>query len=101
MSEDHTYTDSKGIVWNRVFTKPQAAVNTQISANDKQDFLNKTRGKNYSLGQLWDISGELSEKRGGMTGKDEVKAKAEKVYNDRTGKPHPHSKKKKTKKFLI
>lgn len=92
MCEPHTYSDAKGVVWDRVFTKPQAAVNTQISATDSKSFVDKTRGKNYSLGQLWDMSAELSAKRGGVTGQDPVKAKAEQSYKKKTGKPHPLSK---------
>jgi hypothetical protein len=90
MSESHTYND-KGVEWERVFTKPQAAFNTQISATNRQEFVEKTRGKNYSVGQMWDMSAELSEKRGGTSGQDEVKAKAEQAYEKKTQKKHPHS----------
>lgn len=95
--EPHTYSDSNGLMWNRVFTKPNAAVDTRISSINPNEFVSKTRGKNYSVGQLWDMSAELSEKRGGMTGQDEVREKAEQAYVAKTGKPHPHSKKKKSK----
>lgn len=93
MTEEHTYVDDKGVKWNRVFTKPQAAMDTQISAHDPKDFVKKTRGKNYTLGQLWDKSAELSDRRGGASGQDEVKQKAEQAYEKRTGKKHPHAKK--------
>ena len=94
MNDEHSFTDEKGVKWNRIFTKPQAAIDTQFSATDSRDFIQKTRGKNYSLGQLWDKSAELSEKRGGMSGQDEVREKAESAYKEKTGKKHPHSKKK-------
>ena len=93
MNEDHVYIDDKGIKWERVFTKPQAAMDTQISATDSKDFVSKTRNKNYTIGQLWDKSAELSQKRGGMSGKDEVRNNAEKAYEKKTGKKHPHAKK--------
>lgn len=96
MSDPHVYSEG-GVVWNRIFTKPQAALNTRISATDRKEFLEKTRGKNYSVGQLWDMSAELSERRGGITGHDEVKVKAEKAYQEKTKKPHPHSKTKPSK----
>ena len=99
MNEEHLYIDSNGLKWERVFTKPQASMDTKIDATSAQDFTSKTRGKNYSIGQMWDMSAELSEKRGGSTGKDEIREKAEKKYEERTGKKHPHAKKQS--KFLV
>jgi hypothetical protein len=93
MNEDHIYIDDKGVKWERVFTKPQASIDTQMSADNPKDFVNKTKNKNYTLGQLWDKSAELSQKRGGISGKDEVRDKAEKSYEKKTGKRHPHAKK--------
>ena len=93
MNDTHTY-EELDTVWNRVFTKPQAAFNTCISASDAKSFVDKTRGKNYSLGQLWDMSAELSGKRGGTTGEDEVRIKAENAYEKKTTKKHPHAKRK-------
>ena len=92
MGDLHTYSEG-GVVWDRVFSVPQAAINTRICATDSKDFVNKTRNKNYSIGQLWDMSAELSEKRGGATGKDEIREKVEKDYEKRTGKKHPQRKK--------
>jgi hypothetical protein len=68
-------------------------MDTRISATDKQEFISKTRSKKMSVGDMWDLSAELSEKRGGATGQDEVKMAAEKKYKDKTGKKHPHAKK--------
>jgi hypothetical protein len=93
MSDEHIYIDEKGVKWDRVFTKPQASIDTQMSTDNSKDFVNKTRNKNYTLGQLWDKSAELSQKRGGMSGKDEIRDKAEKSYEKKTGKRHPHAKK--------
>ena len=102
ISEPHVHKDASGVIWERVFTIPQAAFNTQINPNNRQEFINKTRGKNYSVGQMWDMSAELSEKRAGSSGQDEVKIKAEKAYESKTkGKEHPHSTPKKKKKFAI
>jgi predicted nucleic acid-binding Zn ribbon protein len=94
MSESHTFIDDKGVSWTRIFVNPQVAFNTQISATDSKSFVEKTRGKNYSLGQLWDMSAELSAKREGMSGVDEVRVKAEDAYKKKTQKKHPHAKKK-------
>ena len=91
MNEPHTYAE-KGIEWIRIYVNPQVAFNTQISATDSKSFVNKTRDKNYSLGQLWDMSAELSQKREGMSGIDEIRVKAEQSYQDKTKKRHPHAK---------
>ena len=99
MSEEHIYIDAKGQKWNRVFTKPQASIDTQVNLHDPKDFVKKTRDKNYSLGQLWDKSAELSEKRGGNSGQDKIRNKAEHKYEKQTGKKHPHTKKQN--EFLI
>lgn len=101
MNEPHVYVDKKGVKWDRIFTKPQAALDTKINAHSVEDFKNKTRNKNYTLGQMWDTSAELSEKRGGASGQDEIRQKAEDAYEKKTGKIHPQSKKRQQKEFLI
>lgn len=93
MNDDHVYIDEKGVKWNRIFTKPQASMDTQIDSHNSKDFVSKTRNKNYSVGQMWDMSAELSQKRGGASGQDEIRSRAEKAYEKRTGKKHPHAKK--------
>ena len=98
MSEEHVFVE-KGVKWDRIFTKPQASIDTQISAHDVGDFVKKTKNKNYSLGQMWDISGELSKKREGASGVDEIRVKAETAYKNKTKKDHPHSKKKSSLEF--
>jgi len=100
MSEEHIFTDEKGVVWERQFVNPQVAINSVIDPNDKKSFVDKTRGKNYNLGELWSLSQECSEKREGMSGVDEVRVKAEQKYSEKTkGAKHPH--RKKQEKFLI
>lgn len=93
MNEEHVFVDKKGIKWERILVNPQVAFNTQLSATDSKGFVAKTRDKNYSLGQLWDMSAELSSRREGTSGVDEIKAKAEEAYKKKTDKAHPHSKK--------
>ena len=93
MKEEHVYIDESGIKWNRVFTKPHAAIkNNLINADtSEQDFVRKTSEKNYSLGEMWDLSAELSQKRKRVHGNDPIKEKEKKKYEQRTGKKHPHS----------
>lgn len=96
MNEEHIFIDENKVSWNRIWINPQVAINTQISATDSKSFVDKTRGKNYSLGQLWDMSAELSQKREGMSGVDEIRVKAEESYKTKTKKRHPHAKTQKT-----
>jgi hypothetical protein len=93
MNEEHIHIDEHGLKWERIFTKPQASMDTQLNLHNSKEFVRKTKNKNYSLGQLWDKSAELSEKRGGNSGQDEVRRNAELKYEKRTGKKHPHAKK--------
>ena len=38
MNEDHTYTDSKGLKWNRVFHSPETSIkDTKLDFRNKKD----------------------------------------------------------------
>lgn len=86
MNDVHEYSEN-GVKWNRIFTKPTASIDTQLNPNSAADFVNSTKNKNYSIGDLWDKSAELSEKRGGK--EDKLKQKALDDYKKKTGKHHP------------
>jgi hypothetical protein len=92
MTDTHEYFDGDGVQWNRVFDKPYASVDSQIDPFSYQDFVQKTNGKKGNVGDLWDLSQELSEKRAKhRDGTDPVKQKAIKDYRKKTkGKRHPH-----------
>jgi hypothetical protein len=91
MNEKHEYVDGKGIKWNRIFSKPNAAVDTEIDPFSYTDFVNKTNNKKGTVGDLWDKSAELSDKRAKKVGKDPVKAKAITDYRKKCqGRLHPH-----------
>jgi len=90
--DKHIFIDKDGIEWKRVFTVPE--VNTQgtlkADATDKQ-FAEYTKNQKGSIGDLWDRSAELSEKRKKIYGgQDPVKKK---YYQDwskkRKGRVHP------------
>tara|TARA_R100000008_G_scaffold85885_2_gene77005 strand:+ start:2428 stop:2772 length:345 start_codon:yes stop_codon:yes gene_type:complete len=76
INEDHVY-ECDGVSYNRVFLSPNARIDSlsEINADSSQDFVNKTKGKNMTLGELWDTSAELSQKREDKSGKDKVKSK--------------------------
>jgi hypothetical protein len=93
MTDEHKYV-FEGVEWHRVFEVPQAAVDSisTIDPFSKQQFMDRTaKLRGVTQGDLWDLSGELSKQRAKKLGKDPVKEKAEKAYEHRTGKPHPHS----------
>lgn len=80
--------------WKRVFTIPQASLNTKIDPNSSADFVKKLEGKKETIGSMWDRSAELSaqraEKHGGV---DPVKQQYFKNYSKtRRGAKHPGQK---------
>ena len=81
-----------GIKWQRIFLAPNVSVDTQIDANSEQDFVEKTKRKNYNLGEMWDASKDLSEKREKERGVDPVKEKSLKEYSKkRRGAKHTNT----------
>ena len=91
VNDKHVYIDSKGVEWKRVFTVPE--INTQgtlKSSASAKEFSEFTKNKKGSLGDLWDQSKELSEKRKKIYGEDPVRKK---YYEDwskkRKNKVHP------------
>ena len=76
----HEYKDNDGVEWVRVWTTPNAAVNTQNDGS-KEGFMRYTQSKKGSIGDIWDASREASEKREHTHGRDEVKEKNEKEYS--------------------
>lgn len=72
--DDHEYTDKYGLKWDRVFTVPQLGIDTKLDAfSTQKEFSEKTRNKKDNIGQLWDRSKELSEKRKDKFGEDRLK----------------------------
>jgi hypothetical protein len=93
ISEKHTHHDENGLEWRRVFSAPNIARDSKpIDAFSKKDFFNATADKNMTMGDMWDVSAELSEKRKRRTGKDKVKEKFFKSYEkQRHGVKHHKS----------
>ena len=67
MNEEHTYTDEEGVKWNRVFTSPNAAIDLDVDPFSTTQFLDKTANAG-TMGELWDRSSELSQKRADQCG---------------------------------
>jgi hypothetical protein len=92
MSGEHVYENPKGVKWNRVWMSPNAAIKDNLINADTtaEEFVRKTKEKNYNVGEMWDLSKELSEKRKRVAGKDHVKEKTKKAYQKKCDKAHPH-----------
>ena len=97
MKEPHVYIDDEGTEWKRVWSVPNASIDTQIDDFSSNQFVDKTRGKGMTMGQLWDESNAASERRAKIGGKDPVREKYFKKYSkERQGLKHqndPSSKK--------
>jgi len=91
--DKHEYIDENGLKWNRIFTVPE--INTQDRLTEKsteKDFARITSSQKGTVGDLWDRSQELSQKREKVYGEDKVKKKYfENWSKKRKGKIHPKS----------
>ncbi len=89
-----------GIKWQRVFTRPNASIDTKWDANNPRDFIEKTGKKKGTLGEIMDKSAELSQQREKQMGIDSVKEKTYQQYSKvRGGKTHPEKRKEIAKKL--
>lgn len=89
INEDHVFSKD-GVKYERVFTVPNASIDTQIDPRSQKDFVLKTRDKKETLGSMWDRSKEASEKRIQKDGVDPVQENFYKKYaQKRKGKAHP------------
>lgn len=103
MKEDHVYFED-GIQWKRVFTVPTASIDTKIDPFSQKQFVEKTGNKKGTMGNIMDLSAELSKKREQSNGKeDPVKRKHFSDYEKKVGKKHVADKPKtiETSKFKI
>ena len=90
MNEPHVYIDEKGIEWKRKWTLPNAQIDVDIDPFDKSAFSRKLDHKKGTMGELFDQSRELSEKRKQKLGYDPVKQKWDKEYSEnRQGRTLP------------
>lgn len=89
MNEVKEHIDENGYKWRRIFSVPRAAIDTKINPFSERDFVNKTGNKKGTVGEVMDLSAELSEKRAESTGKeDPVKRKLFNDYENKTKKKH-------------
>lgn len=90
MNEEHVYFDEDGLEWKRVWTAPQASIDTQLDPFSQNSFIEKTKGKG-TVGDLIDRGEEWSEKRKKIRGdgRDPIKQRGFDDYaKARNGKKH-------------
>jgi hypothetical protein len=77
--------------WERIFTIPTASIDTKQDPFSTNQFLDRTRSKKGTYGNMLDYSAELSDKRASLAGgQDPIKEKYYKQYSkDRRGAKHP------------
>ena len=80
MNDKHEYSEN-GVKFQRVFTVPNATIDDNIDPDSAQAFIEKTGRMKGTMGEIWDYTKQLSEKREKMYGKDPVKERAETKYS--------------------
>ncbi len=93
MNDEHEYTDPNGTKWRRVFFVPSMNTDSSLDPFSEADFVRSTGSKKGTVGDMMDLSKELSATRAAQNGgQDPVKQKMFKDYKKQTGSPHPKSK---------
>ena len=86
MKDPHVFVDEDGLEWDRVWVVPNASIDTHIDPFDEKSFVRRTGDKKGTVGDIWDYSKELSEKRIDKEGKDSIKEKWGKDRAKKLGK---------------
>lgn len=94
MNEPHVYEEN-GVQWIRIFSVPQASIDTKWNEFSSKDFAEKSGKRKGTLGDLEDKSKELSLKREKIMGVDPVKEQMFKDYEKKRGKGVEHPLKRK------
>jgi len=87
MNDIHSYSDESGLEYRRVYTIPNSSIDSKIDAFSSRDFVEKTKNKKGTIGDLLNKSKELSEKRGGDSS-DPVLGKYFSSYQKDNGVKH-------------
>jgi hypothetical protein len=89
MKDDHVYIDQDGVEWKRVFTNPNAAIDTRPDVYSTAQMARSVDNKKETYGELQDRSKEASEKRISQNGYDPLKQQWFDDYaKTRKGKRH-------------
>lgn len=88
MNDVHEYFDEDGLKWNRVFTIPNASIDTKIDPFSSESFVRKT-DKVGKMGDLIDRAKDLSEQRKDKLGYDPILNKEVDKYKKKYKVAHP------------
>ena len=90
MNDKHIYSED-GVEWKRVFLSPNASIDSSIDPFNKQQYMDATHKKKGTMGDMMDLSAELSAKRSEKVGGlDPVKENFYDNYaKERKGAQHP------------
>lgn len=83
MNDFKSFHDQSGLEWTRVYTLPKIGIDTMIDPHSSSAFINKTN-KAGTIGEVYDLSKEMSEKRGGEKN-DEIKINYNKNWKKKRG----------------
>ena len=91
MNDEHVY-EEEDVEWKRVFLSPNASIDNSIDPFNNQQFIDATYKKKVTVGNMMDLSAELSSKRAEKAGGiDPVKEKFYRNYaKERGGAEHPN-----------
>ena len=91
MNDEHVY-EEEDVEWKRVFLSPNASIDNSIDPFNNQQFIDATYKKNGTVGNMMDLSAELSSKRAEKAGGiDPVKEKFYSNYAKERGEAeHPN-----------
>lgn len=91
MNDEHEYSED-GVEWSRVFLAPHASIDSSIDPFNSQQYIDATHNKKGTIGDMMDLSAELSAKRAEKSGGlDPVKEKFYDNYKkERKGAEHPN-----------
>ena len=73
MNDEHVWHDNDGLQWKRVFTLPNMAMDIQKGDPYNQNDYLKATNKSCTIGDMLDLSAELSEERKEKDGEDPIK----------------------------
>ena len=98
MNDEHVYFDEDGVEWERRWTVPQACVSSYSSIDpfDTRKAAEVSGNKKGSVGDLWDLSKEMGERREDKLGHEDPKKRAyfEKYKRENNGAKHMDDRKK-------
>ena len=94
MREEHVFVDEEGLEWKRVYTSPNASIDSLSNTDpfDTRAHTEKTGKMKGTMGDLFSISKEMSERRQDKIGaEDPIKRKFFNDYKEKNnGTKHFH-----------